>query len=405
MHMSKIEVRKLYKIFGPEPGKALEKLKAGMSKEDLLQKMGHTVGVCDVSFSVEQGEIFVVMGLSGSGKSTLVRCLNRLIEPTAGEVLIDGEVITDLSPEQLRLFRQKKMSMVFQRFALFPHRTILQNVAYGLEIQGMAKQEREERALDVLATVGLKEWGSVYPDQLSGGMQQRVGLARALAVDPDILLMDEPFSALDPLIRKEMQEELSELQSNMQKTIVFITHDLDEALKLGDRIAIMKDGQIVQLGTPEEILTTPCTEYVANFVNGVDRSRVLKAENIMIRPSALVKETDGPRLALRKMKEEELSSIFVVGEGRTLRGIVTVDRAVEAVNKKEKDLRNIIDEDIPLTSPDVTLLDLIPMAITAKVPIAVVNENRKLLGIIVRVSVLSGLIAKGDENNNVSYSD
>lgn len=403
--MSKIEVRKLYKIFGPEPGKALEKLKAGMSKEDLLQKMGHTVGVCDVSFSVEQGEIFVVMGLSGSGKSTLVRCLNRLIEPTAGEVLIDGEVITGLSPEQLRLFRQKKMSMVFQRFALFPHRTILQNVAYGLEIQGMAKQEREERALDVLATVGLKEWGSVYPDQLSGGMQQRVGLARALAVDPDILLMDEPFSALDPLIRKEMQEELSELQSNMQKTIVFITHDLDEALKLGDRIAIMKDGQIVQLGTPEEILTTPCTEYVANFVNGVDRSRVLKAENIMIRPSALVKETDGPRLALRKMKEEELSSIFVVGEGRTLRGIVTVDRAVEAVNKKEKDLRNIIDEDIPLTSPDVTLLDLIPMAITAKVPIAVVNENRKLLGIIVRVSVLSGLIAKGDENNNVSYSD
>jgi len=403
--MSKIEVRKLYKIFGPEPGKALEKLKAGMSKEDLLQKMGHTVGVCDVSFSVEQGEIFVVMGLSGSGKSTLVRCLNRLIEPTAGEVLIDGEVITGLSPEQLRLFRQKKMSMVFQRFALFPHRTILQNVAYGLEIQGMAKQEREERALDVLATVGLKEWGSVYPDQLSGGMQQRVGLARALAVDPDILLMDEPFSALDPLIRKEMQEELSELQSNMQKTIVFITHDLDEALKLGDRIAIMKDGQIVQLGTPEEILTNPCTEYVANFVNGVDRSRVLKAENIMIRPSALVKETDGPRLALRKMKEEELSSIFVVGEGRTLRGIVTVDRAVEAVNKKEKDLRNIIDEDIPLTSPDVTLLDLIPMAITAKVPIAVVNENRKLLGIIVRVSVLSGLIAKGDENNNVSYSD
>lgn len=402
--MSKIEVRKLYKIFGPEPGKALEKLKAGMSKEDLLQKLGHTVGVCDVSFSVEQGEIFVVMGLSGSGKSTLVRCLNRLIEPTAGEVLIDGEVITGLSSEKLRLFRQKKMSMVFQRFALFPHRTILQNVAYGLEIQGMNKQEREERALDMLSTVGLKEWGSVYPDQLSGGMQQRVGLARALAVDPDILLMDEPFSALDPLIRKEMQEELSELQSNMQKTIIFITHDLDEALKLGDRIAIMKDGQIVQLGTPEEILTNPSTEYVANFVTDVDRSRVLKAENIMIRPSALVKVTDGPRLALRKMKEEELSSIFVVGEGRTLRGIVTVDRAVEAVDKKEKDLRNVIDEDIPVTSPDVTLLDLIPMAITARVPIAVVNENRKLLGIIVRVSVLSGLIAKGDENNNVSYS-
>jgi glycine betaine/proline transport system ATP-binding protein len=402
--VSKIDVKNLYKIFGPEPRKAMERLKAGMSKEDLLQKTSHTVGVCDVSFSVGQGEIFVVMGLSGSGKSTLVRCLNRLIEPTAGEVIIDSEVITGLSAEKLRAFRQKKVSMVFQRFALFPHRTILQNVAYGLEIQGMGKQAREEKALYMLATVGLKDWGSVYPEQLSGGMQQRVGLARALAVDPDILLMDEPFSALDPLIRKEMQEELTELQSSMQKTIIFITHDLDEALKLGDRIAIMKDGQIVQLGTPEEILTNPSNGYVANFVTDVDRSRVLKAENVMIRPSALVKVTDGPRLALRKMKREELSSIFVIGEGRTLRGIVTVDRAVEAVDRKEGDLENIIDEDIPVTSPDVTLLDLIPMAVTARVPIAVIDDNRKLLGIIVRVSVLSGLIAKGDDNNNVSDS-
>ncbi|HHU75731.1 MAG TPA: glycine betaine/L-proline ABC transporter ATP-binding protein [Firmicutes bacterium] len=375
-----------------------------MGKDDLLQKTGHTVGVSDASFSVAQGEIFVVMGLSGSGKSTLVRCLNRLIEPTAGEVTIDGEVISSLSTEKLRAFRQKKMSMVFQRFALFPHRTILQNVAYGLEIQGMGRQAREEKALDMLATVGLKDWVSVYPDQLSGGMQQRVGLARALAVDPDILLMDEPFSALDPLIRKEMQEELTELQSNMQKTIIFITHDLDEALKLGDRIAIMKDGRIVQLGTPEEILTNPSNGYVANFVTDVDRSRVLKAENVMIRPSALVKITDGPRLALRKMKREEFSSIFVIGEGRTLQGIVTVDRAIEAVEKKEKDLRNIVDEDVPVTSPEVTLLDLFPMAATARVPIAVVDDNRKLLGIIVRVSVLSGLIARGDDLDDVSNS-
>ncbi|MGI5882874.1 MAG: quaternary amine ABC transporter ATP-binding protein [Dethiobacteria bacterium] len=402
--MSKIDVKSLYKIFGPEPRKALEKLRAGMGKDDLLQKTGHTVGVSDASFSVAQGEIFVVMGLSGSGKSTLVRCLNRLIEPTAGEVTIDGEVISSLSTEKLRAFRQKKMSMVFQRFALFPHRTILQNVAYGLEIQGMGRQAREEKALDMLATVGLKDWVSVYPDQLSGGMQQRVGLARALAVDPDILLMDEPFSALDPLIRKEMQEELTELQSNMQKTIIFITHDLDEALKLGDRIAIMKDGRIVQLGTPEEILTNPSNGYVANFVTDVDRSRVLKAENVMIRPSALVKITDGPRLALRKMKREEFSSIFVIGEGRTLQGIVTVDRAIEAVEKKEKDLRNIVDEDVPVTSPEVTLLDLFPMAATARVPIAVVDDNRKLLGIIVRVSVLSGLIARGDDLDDVSNS-
>ncbi len=403
--MSKIEVKNLFKIFGPDPGKAMEKLKTGMSKEDLLQKTGHTVGIYDVSFSVEQGEIFVVMGLSGSGKSTLVRCLNRLIEPTAGDVLIDSELVTSLSSEKLRAVRQKKMAMVFQRFALFPHRTILQNVTYGLEIQGLDKQTTEQKALEVLDTVGLKDWGTVYPDQLSGGMQQRVGLARALAVDPDILLMDEPFSALDPLIRKEMQDELTELQSRMQKTIIFITHDLDEALKLGDCIAIMKDGRIVQLGTPEEILTNPSTDYVATFVTGVDRSRVLKAENVMIRPSALVKASDGPRLALRKMKEEAFSSIFVVGEGRTLRGIVSVDRAIEAVERKEKDLKNIIDEDIPVTSPDAVLVDLIPMAATARVPIAVIDENRKLLGIIVRVSVLSGLIAKGDEINDVSHTD
>ena len=244
------------------------------------------------------------MGLSGSGKSTLIRCINRLIEPTDGEIYIDGENVTALSLDKLRLVRQKKLAMVFQRFALFPHRTILQNVAYGLEIQGVNKSAREEKAYAVLETVGLKEWSAVYPEQLSGGMQQRVGLARALAVDPDILLMDEPFSALDPLIRKEMQEELMELQGKVQKTIIFITHDLDEALKLGDSIAIMKDGVIDQIGTPEEILTHPATEYVANFVNDVDRSRILKAENIMVRPTAHVSSNDGPRVALRKMKEE-----------------------------------------------------------------------------------------------------
>ena len=310
--MPKIEVKNLYKIFGPYPRQALIKLQSGWSKEKLLRQTGHTVGIHNVSFSVEQGEIFVVMGLSGSGKSTLIRCINRLIEPTDGEIYIDGENITALSLDKLRLVRQKKLAMVFQRFALFPHRTILQNVAYGLEIQGVNKSAREEKAYAVLETVGLKEWSAVYPEQLSGGMQQRVGLARALAVDPDILLMDEPFSALDPLIRKEMQEELMELQGKVQKTIIFITHDLDEALKLGDSIAIMKDGVIDQIGAPEEILTNPATEYVANFVNDVDRSRILKAENIMVRPTAHVSSNDGPRVALRKMKEEALSSIFVI---------------------------------------------------------------------------------------------
>lgn len=389
--MIKIEVKDLYKIFGANPRQALEKLKGGQSKDEILQKTGHTVGINDATFAVDEGEIFVIMGLSGSGKSTLVRCINRLIEPTAGSITIDGEDITRLSPDKLRTVRQNKIGMVFQRFALFPHRTILQNVAFGLEIQGMEKTKREEKAMQVLETVGLKDWAHVLPEQLSGGMQQRVGLARALAADPDVLLMDEPFSALDPLIRKEMQEELVELQDRLKKTILFITHDLDEALKLGDRIAIMKDGIVVQIGTPEEILTNPADEYVASFVTDVDRSRVLTAENIMFRPFALVRDDDGPRVAVRKMQEEGFSNIFVVGPERVLLGIVSIERALEAVKNNVKDLHQILDTDIPMTTPEVLVQDLLPMAATAKVPIAVVDEQKKLKGIIVRVSVLAGL--------------
>ncbi len=403
--MVKIEVKGLYKIFGAHPRQALEKIKRGQSKDELLQKTGHTVGINDATFAVDEGEIFVIMGLSGSGKSTLVRCINRLIEPTSGSITIDGEDITRLSAEKLRVMRQKKIGMVFQRFALFPHRTILQNVAFGLEIQGMDKLTREEKAMKVLETVGLKDWAHVYPEQLSGGMQQRVGLARALAADPDILLMDEPFSALDPLIRKEMQEELVELQDRMHKTILFITHDLDEALKLGDRIAIMKDGIIVQLGTPEEILTNPADEYVASFVTDVDRSKVLTAENIMFRPFAVVRDDDGPRVAVRKMQKEGFSNIFVVGPDRVLLGIVTVEKALEAVKNNVKDLHQILDTDIPITSPDVLVQDLMPMAVTAKVPIAVVDENKRLKGIIVRVSVLAGLSGMEVDDNGIPHTD
>lgn len=403
--MVKIEVKGLYKIFGAHPRQALEKIKSGQSKDELLQKTGHTVGINDATFAVDEGEIFVIMGLSGSGKSTLVRCINRLIEPTSGSITIDGEDITRLSAEKLRVMRQKKIGMVFQRFALFPHRTILQNVAFGLEIQGMDKTAREEKAMKVLETVGLKDWAHVYPEQLSGGMQQRVGLARALAADPDVLLMDEPFSALDPLIRKEMQEELVELQDRMHKTILFITHDLDEALKLGDRIAIMKDGIIVQLGTPEEILTNPADEYVASFVTDVDRSKVLTAENIMFRPFAVVRDDDGPRVAVRKMQKEGFSNIFVVGPDRVLLGIVTVEKALEAVKNNVKDLHQILDTDIPITSPDVLVQDLMPMAVTAKVPIAVVDENKRLKGIIVRVSVLAGLSGMEVDDNGIPHTD
>jgi len=271
--MIKIEVKNLVKVFGSQTQKALEMFQKGFTKEQILTKTGQTIAVNNISFSVEDGETFVIMGLSGCGKSTILRCLNRLIEPTSGSVLIDGENITKLKPRGLRQIRQRKMAMVFQQFALLPHRTVLENAVYGLEVQGVAKEERETRADKALALVGLAGWENSYPDNLSGGMKQRVGLARALTNDPEILLMDEAFSALDPLIRDEMQEELLYLQKQMNKTIVFITHDLSEALRLGDHIAFVKDGSLVQIGTPEEITEQPADDYVAKFVNIIKKTR------------------------------------------------------------------------------------------------------------------------------------
>lgn len=279
----KIKVEKVSKIFGKQTKKAVQMLANGKTKKEILKATGSTVGVNQADFEVYDGEIFVIMGLSGSGKSTLVRMLNRLIEPTAGNIYIDGDMITNMSKDQLREVRRKKISMVFQKFALFPHRTILENTEYGLELQGVDKQERQQKALESLKLVGLEGFEHQYPDQLSGGMQQRVGLARALTNDPDILLMDEAFSALDPLIRKDMQDELLDLHDNVGKTIIFITHDLDEALRIGDRIVLMKDGNIVQIGTPEEILMNPSNEYVEKFVEDVDLSKVLTAGHIMKR--------------------------------------------------------------------------------------------------------------------------
>jgi glycine betaine/proline transport system ATP-binding protein len=271
--MTKIEVKNLVKVFGSQTQKALDMLQKGFNKEQILAKIGQTIAVNNVSFSVQAGETFVIMGSSGCGKSTILRCLNRLIDPTSGSVLLDGEDITKLKPRELREMRQRKMAMVFQQFALLPHRTVLQNAVYGLEVQGVAKEEREKRAETTLALVGLTGWGNSYPDNLSGGMKQRVGLARALTNDPEILLMDEPFSALDSLIREEMQEELLYLQNQMNKTIVFITHDLAEALKLGDRIAFVRDGSLVQIGTPEEITEQPADDYVAKFVNIIKKTK------------------------------------------------------------------------------------------------------------------------------------
>ncbi|GBG55679.1 glycine/betaine ABC transporter ATP-binding protein [Sporomusaceae bacterium FL31] len=393
--MAKIEVRNIYKIFGQQPETVWPFIERGVSKKDILEQTGHTVGINNVSFHVNQGEIFVVMGLSGCGKSTLIRCLNRLIEPSAGAILIDGQNILESGTEQLLEIRRKKIAMVFQKFALLPHRDICSNVEYGLEVQGVDVVKRREKALQAIELVGLKGYENSMPDQLSGGMQQRVGLARALATNPDILLMDEAFSALDPLIRKEMQGELLELQAKMHKTIVFITHDLDEALKIGDRVAMMRDGQVVQIGTPEEILTQPADEYVRDFVQGVDRTKVLTAGSIMKRPEPLVLPKDGPRVAVRRMQEENISSIYVVNAQRHFMGIVRVDEAIQLVSQGKHDLSEIIVTDVPLTSPETPIIDLLPVAFHAKSPLVVLDRDKVMIGIISRASIISNIVGEG----------
>lgn len=387
----KVKVENLSKIFGRNPKSILEKIENGVSKEKILQDTGHTVGVNNASFEVEDGKIFVIMGLSGSGKSTLIRCLNLLNKPTQGKILIDGEDIVDYDKQQLKDFRQKKAAMVFQHFGLLTHRTVLDNVVYGLEIKGISPEERYAIARKTLTSVGLKGWEDHYPSELSGGMQQRVGLARALANDPDILLMDEPFSALDPLIKREMQQELLDLQARLKKTIIFITHDINEAFKIGDRVAIMKDGVIEQIGTPEEILATPKNEYIKKFVKDIDRSKILQAKNVMFKPSTVVSVKDGLKIAINEMQQSGLSTVFVLDNERRLLGLVTIDDAINAL-KENKRLAEIIQNNYFTTNPETYIQELIPIATESKYPIAVVDEEKRLLGIIVRVSVLSSLV-------------
>ncbi|MCP3026752.1 betaine/proline/choline family ABC transporter ATP-binding protein [Halobacillus sp. A5] len=391
-----IEVNNLSKIFGKNARKATKYLDEGLSKDEILKKSGNTVGVSRASFNVEEGEIFVIMGLSGSGKSTLVRLINRLIDPTEGSILIDGKDLAKMDKRSLRSVRREKLSMVFQRFGLFPHRTVLENAEFGLEVQGLNKEERKRKAEESLEMVGLGGYIHQFPGQLSGGMQQRVGLARALANDPEVLLMDEAFSALDPLIRKEMQDELLELQEAMRKTILFITHDLDEALRIGDRIALMKDGRIVQIGTPEEILVNPANDYVEKFVEDVDRAKVLNAENIMKRPETVDIEKHGPRTALERMRKEGLSSIYVTDAKRKLYGYVTADDVSEAAKQEMKDLKSILRTDVPKVQKDTSMNDIFSIIHDTPVPVAVV-EDEKLVGIIVRGAVIAALA--GNEVN------
>ncbi|CDO02740.1 Glycine betaine transport ATP-binding protein OpuAA [Oceanobacillus picturae] len=395
--MPVIEAKQLSKVFGKNPKQALKLLDKGASKEQILKETGNTVGVNRASFSVEAGEIFVIMGLSGSGKSTLVRLVNRLIEPTEGSLYIDGENLAGMDKKSLRRVRREKLSMVFQKFALFPFRTILENAEYGLEIQDVPKEERQKKATEALEMVGLGGYIHQKPNQLSGGMQQRVGLARALANDPEVLLMDEAFSALDPLIRKEMQDELLDLQTTMKKTILFITHDLDEALRLGDRIALMKDGSIVQIGTPEEILVNPANDYVEKFVEDVDRSKVLTAHNIMKRPETVNIDKHGPRVALERMREEGLSSMFVTDSKRNLKGYITADDASEARKKEVGNLQEILKNNIPKVDRDTSLKEIFDIIHDSPIPVAVVEED-KLVGIIVRGAVIAALAGEGEVN-------
>ncbi len=390
--MSILQVKGLYKVFGNDPQRVFPLIDKGLQKEEILDQTGCTVGINDASFDIERREIFVLMGLSGSGKSTVIRCLNRLIEPTRGEVLIDGQDIMKMSKDELLSVRRAKLSMVFQHFGLLPHRSVVRNVEYGLEVAGMAAGERRQKAVEALELVGLKGYEASLPSELSGGMQQRVGLARALASSPEVLLMDEAFSALDPLIRTNMQDELLELQARMHKTIVFITHDLDEALKLGDRIAIMKDGAIVQIGTPEEILTEPADEYVRRFVQNVDRSKVITASSLMRKARTITVPKDGPHVAVRAMEKQGLSSIFAVDSERRLQGLVTVDDALKLEKEKKNSLQSALTTDIYVAGPNTPIGELLGTAMNARYPIAIQDEEGRLLGLLDRATILAEMV-------------
>ncbi len=401
---TKIAVEGLYKIFGPQPREVLQSVRAGTGKDEILGKTGHTVGLHDVNLDIRERETFVVMGLSGSGKSTFIRCVNRLIEPTAGRIAIDDVDIVGLDKNAIKALRRKKMSMVFQRFALFPHRTVIQNVAYGLNVQGVPKAERLERAHHWIEVVGLQGYERARPSQLSGGMQQRVGLARALCTDPEILLMDEAFSALDPLIRREMQDELLRLQRDLHKTIVFITHDLDEALRLGDRIAILKDGRVVQIGTPVEIITKPADAYVRAFVRDVNRARVLTAGVVMERVTPLSVRTP-PREALAKLTRDRQELAFAVDSNRRYQGVVHVTALNAAIRRGDGNLVEVVQESAPTALPAQRLEELLALSADSAVPIVVLDERDCFLGILPRAAILSALAGEVDQDDDLSTED
>ena len=388
----RIECRNLYKIFGKQPEQLINSLGPDESREEFLSRTGGVIAVRDVSFDVRVGETFVIMGLSGSGKSTLVRCLDRLIEPTSGSILIDGEDLLRMDKRQLRELRRHKMSMVFQHFGNLPHKRVLDNVTYGLQIQGMDQESRIARASEVIDLVGLTGWENRYPHELSGGMQQRVGLARALAVDPEILLFDEPFSALDPLIRREMQDELIKLQETVKKTIVFITHDFLEALKLGDRVAVMKDGAFVQVGTPEEVVSSPVDDYVKDFTRDVPRSKVLTARSTMTEPELMVSIDQIPSELLTAMQDIACECAFVVDGDRRPQGVVYSQDLSEVVADGCMELSRVVSDSYPEAPPETKVEELIHLCIANDGPIAVLDQGKHLVGTVNRTAVMSALV-------------
>lgn len=393
---AKVVVRNLHKVFGNKPEIALQMLKEGFHKDEILKRTGQVVGVQDASFEINKGEIFVIMGLSGSGKSTLIRLLNRLIEPTAGNIIVDGEDVAAMSKDKLLNLRRKDMSMVFQSFALLPHRTVVENAAFGLEISGVDLAERERRAMEVLEQVGLHTFAKHLPSQLSGGMQQRVGLARALTVNPSLMLMDEAFSALDPLRRTEMQDVLMKLQQEQKRTIVFVSHDLDEALRIGNRICIMEGGRVVQVGTSEDILQRPADDYVKAFFTGVDVNKYLTAKDvaqkeevtIFDRPDALVA---GFSAALARMRLFNRDYAFVLDELQKVVGIVSAESLTNCMNQPGKKLRDALlpgDFAIPGKTP---VNEVLQKVVDCSCPLPVIGYSGEYIGAITKTVLLRKL--------------
>jgi glycine betaine/proline transport system ATP-binding protein len=387
---AKIRIENLIKIYGERPQQALRLFRDGQGREDIQRATGNVLGIADVSMTIQKGELFVVMGLSGSGKSTLVRCINRLIEPTSGHIYIDDEDVAHVTQNRIREVRRTKVAMVFQRFGLFPHKTVMQNVAYGLKVRGLSDTEQRKKALEVLEVVGLTQWSDYLPSSLSGGMQQRVGLARALATDAEILLMDEAFSALDPLIRREMQDELLRLQAELHKTIMFISHDIQEALKIGDRVAVMKDGYIVQTGTPEDILTNPADDYIRAFTQDVNRAQVLKTGSITRQTIPVILGQDSVKAAWEQMQQHDLRQMYVVNRNAQPVGIVQKLSLKQAIQDGCDDIGTVMNRDFPQVRASTSLEEIFHLC-QHDLPIAVTNQEGKFKGVVEQSDVLASI--------------